>query len=230
MLAAEAMERVREKLVPLANRSGGVLISGIDTLVPGAFYVMGLNPGGDPDPRPGNGPPAAETISASLEARSEKSNSWTDCPYSAGPLFSVLQQRIKTMFRALAISPKETFCTNAISPRSKDASGVPDAWPVWWEYCWPAHQIFLSIVRPRVIICLGNVEGHSPWHMLRNPKPRLPGTRNLQPIWLGSDEPSSHGKWREEVAFDLGDLGSHSCAVLGLPHPSGRNASGWPLH
>ena len=90
-----SFDRVRHTLSDILDRPGAVLFSGVDTLVPGAFYVVGFNPGGSPDwtegdpgQVSGDGSNDVPTIRASLERDKRNYNDWTDARYGPGGTLS----------------------------------------------------------------------------------------------------------------------------------------------
>ena len=225
----DMISAIEEKLRPILEQPGAVLFSGWDTLVKGDFYMMGFNPGGDPEWVAGDGPNDEQTIGASLKRDKPCYNDWTDAHYGPGGTFSPLQTRIKSVLDALNAVPGKTFSTNALFTRARVTHAVKEPWQLWWDYCWPVHQLFLATVQPKVILCLG-AGPTSAWEFLRITKPLSPGKREYQPTWQNDqDETAVGGKWRPKVTFDLDGDQKHTCAVLGLLHPSGRNAVGWPL-
>ena len=132
------------------------------------------------------------------------------------------------MFEALGADPRRTLTTNAIFERTSGAGALNGPhWQLWWKHFWPVHRLFLHVVRPRVILCLGNGPDPSPWELLR--LTRKGEGRRYSWNWENSPgETSEGGKLRGEVAFDLGEFGEHRCMVLGLPHPSPK-VQCWPL-
>ena len=231
------LDRVRHALSGILDRPGAVLFSGADTLVSGAFYVMGFNPGGNPDwPDEGSDlisgdcSSDVQTIHASFERGMSNYNDWTDGRYGSGGTLSPLQKRIRSVFEALGTDPRRTFSTNALFTRSSAASRTEGPWQLWWEHCWPVHRMFIAVVRPRVIVCLGDGPDPSTWELLRLTKPKPQRQKAYDANWPADQaETAIGGKWRPEVVFDLGEDQKHSCAVLGLPHPSARVTQGWPL-
>ncbi len=224
----EVLQRARDMLVPIADRPGAVLFSGRNTLVRGSLYVMGWNPGGRTE-----GPSAENgTIGGSLEHVPEDWSSYADEVYDRSGQPSELQGRIRTVFEALGADPRQTFATNALFERSPGEEELVQrndgVWRLWWDHCWPVHQLFLHVVRPRVIVCLGCGPDPSTFELLRLTKDE-PG-RPLPWNWPSPrEEPAELGKLRENVLFDLGDFDKHRCTVVGLPHPSPRVREGWPL-
>jgi uracil-DNA glycosylase len=215
--AISAIERVKEILAPIGDHRGAVMFSGVDTLRQGALYVMGYNPGGDAS--------IAGTIVGSLPPQEENWNAWACQKWSNdGSSYSGLQDRIRSVFEALGADPRRTFSTNAIFERSNEAGKLEKPWDLWWNQCWRVHQVFLGIVRPRVIVCLGNP---STLDLLNTPK-RKEG-RSYDKVWdeAREGERTKAVEWQPKVDLDLGDGNTHTCAVIGLPHPSPRVHKGW---
>lgn len=211
-----AIESARNKLHGVAHRPGTVLFSGIDTLKPGRFYLMGYNPGGRADN------PAL--IGASLDQPRQTGNAWVDEYWGPKDTWTTMQLRVHSVFAALGADLKLTFSTNALFLRSGSADKLEGPWELWWSHCWPVHQIFLDVVRPKVIVCLGNP---STLELLRTP--RRNSYRTFDRVWDKSQEENlSQGtSWIPSVELELGDGNKHTCAVLALPHPSQRVHKGW---
>ena len=220
------LDTIAELLSGIAEKPGAVLVSGADTLVPGPLYVMGFNPGGSAE---GDGTAESLTIGASIERSRGKDawHEWVDDNYG-GSGHSILQSRICSVFKELNVDPRKTLSTNALFVKSNDAGALERPWDLWWQHCWPVHRFLLHVVRPAVVVCLGNGEALSALALLRHPRPGQ--GRRYDVHWVPSDaDQSADGQWEEKVTFDLGEYGQHSCAMLGLPHPSPRVSRGWPL-
>jgi hypothetical protein len=215
--ALKALDDAAVLLGPeLLHRSGGVLVSGIDTLVNGDYYVMAYNPGGNRET-----PTINDTLATSHNTLSH--NDWTgegeDEP---------LKGRVKSVFAGIGAEPERVFCTNALFVRSTQQVKLEGAWDLWWSRCWPVHQLFLNIVRPRVVVCLGSDGNVSAWAKLQHAS--SPVARKYTRHWENEpDEAVANGKWRDSVTLDLGEYGSHTCSILGLPHPGKGNPAPWPL-
>ncbi|MBL6082293.1 hypothetical protein JMJ56_30415 [Belnapia sp. T18] len=231
---AEVLRVVRDMLggtterLGIADLPGTVLFSGRDTLKRGNLYIMGLNPGGEE-----KGLNAIEgTIGQSLDKVQTNWNSYADEGYapSGGP--NELQRRIRSVFEALGADPRQTFTTNAVFARAPGVQAltqrVGSPWNLWWDHCWPIHQLFLRIVRPRVIICFGNGGPPEPstFELLRLTNRTKPYRYNWP---LVEDETAQSGKLHEGVELDIGEKAPFKCTVFGLPHPSTLVHS-WPLN
>jgi hypothetical protein len=232
MTVEDVRALVDEQLGPrgLAELSGSVLYSGIDTLRPGPFYIMGLNPGGAPTE-------GTSSIASSIHERRPWSAYTQDCwvpactdPNPCGHVgkegrvdprhLSRHQKHVGTLISALGTRPEEVFATNAIFARSKDEASLKaqadgmNSWK-WWRASWPIHQRFLREVRPRWIITLGKGYGTSPFSFLMdvaNVK------RNL--VRTFGDDSKRDGRWfMAELPLD-DDGATLTVRVLGMPHPS----------
>lgn len=194
----------RRHLAPIFERSGNVLYSGVETLRPGTVYLLGLNPGGDPDDEILR----AQTIGKTLAALPTKhENEWLDKSWRrtgvrTPPGKSPLQLRVQALLRELGLEPREACSANLIFARSRNAagSGFRDLAPL----CWPVHEQILGIVRPRVILTIGNASG-SPYAWLKS---------RLAPTSSEVTVPSGHGGWTCRSFTD----GRYR--VVGLPHLS----------
>ncbi len=219
---------VVDELGPLADVSGSVLGVTVSTIRPGRFYLMGLNPGGDPQKH-------GESILESLQAV-EHEPGWCshthDCwKCDERPVCQHLasdrrvlaahlkphQQRVQQIYGALGVSPGEVVATNAVFARSSGEDtlhgvGNLGAWG-WWERCWPVHQRMLEEVRPEWIVTLGKGFGTSAFGFLMH-KAGV-GRRDVQP--LGNDGYDDGRMFVGRLALKGRTL---SVRVLGLPHPS----------
>lgn len=219
---------VATELGPLAEVSGSVLGVSASALRPGRFYIMGLNPGGDPTTH-------GETILQSLRGPDHplgwsahshdcwKCDDRPTCQHRDpdGRVAEVHlrphQRRVQEAYRALGVVPGEVLATNAIFARSTGedtlhGTGGLGAWE-WWEKCWPVHQRMLAEVRPDWIVTLGKGYGTSAFGFLMD-KAKVP-RRDVRP--LGNDDYSDARTFSGTVPLAEGSL---AIRVLGLPHPS----------
>lgn len=195
---ARVVAVARRELAPFTGASGNVLYSGASTLRAGAVYILGLNPGGDPNQL------RWQTIRRVLDELPSKSeNEYLDVSWQgreAGE--SLLQRRVRALADMLGVELRDVCASNLIFMRSKDANdcGYPDL----ADACWPVHQAILDIVRPRLVVCFGN-SGRSPYAFLRRE--------------FGDPEettfPSGHGEWQCRIFRS-----SSGPTVAGLPHLS----------
>jgi hypothetical protein len=182
---------------PILGRSGKVLYSAAATLRPGAVYLLGLNPGGDPNKEP-------ETVRESLEGlATREKNSYLDEKWArqkrAGE--APLQRRVKWLTEQLDLNLGEVCASNLIFVRSKNARD--SEYPTLAKRCWPIHREILKMVQPRLIMAYGN-SGVSPYAYLR----RHFGEPAEQRF------PTRHGSWSCRV-FE-----AEGMRMVGLPHLS----------
>jgi hypothetical protein len=154
--SVELMAQVSKEMAPqgdhpgILERSGRVLMSGWDTVVPSRYYMMGLNPGGDPRIiQPG------ETIGASLSE--EREAGWCaflddqDCREYT---------RVPDVLRQLGADPRRTPISNLLFLRSPDWLSKPkDSWDVFKRHCMPSHRLLLAKIEPCVIVAFGEDVG-----------------------------------------------------------------------
>ena len=149
----------RKQLTPIIHRSGNVLYSAARTLRPGPLYLLGLNPGGDPNKH--------ETIEEALDRLpSKESNAYVHETWErhGDPGQAPLQRRVRWLARQLGLDVEGVCAANLIFARSRDASASD--YPRLADLCWPIHVAILEVVRPRLIIAYGN-SAVSPYAYLR---------------------------------------------------------------
>ena len=219
MLAGEGIiQSVVAHLGSVAKHSGTVPYNGWNTLRPGPLYIMGLNPGGDPQRH--------QSIPASLNSVPEEHCAYKDeCwghPRVYGPGQSPHQKRVCDLVSLLGVDISTVFSANAIFVRSKGRASLGDSSSLW-EKCWPVHQFFLGVVRPRIVLCLGNGRSLSAFGLVRS-----------KCVGKISNESSDQRSFRDGKWFDgslpLNNGSMRSVHVVGAPHPSrfGITATGLP--
>jgi len=222
----ELRDLVASSLGPLADSSGSLLYSGLDTLRPGPVYVVGLNPGG-----PG-GKPAAPFLSIADAPFVDETWSaytrdcWKDhigpCDHLdedgrvREPHLAKHQRNALVLFDALALPAEQVLSTNCIFGRSRAISKIKDETccdlAAWEAACWTVHQRLLDVVRPTWIISFGYGARTSPFGLWR----QRAGSPKFRPVGAGR-----RGGWTYEGAFDLGEGRQPlSARMLGIPHPS----------
>jgi hypothetical protein len=191
----------QRQLRSIAHLSGRILYSGAHTLKVGPIYLLGLNPGGDPETH-------SDSVSSSLaELSTRTDNAYLDeswqyraraCPVGKSPL----QKRVCWLLDQLGQNARDVCASNLIFTRSKGAGG--SGYPERAELCWPVHEQIIAMIRPKLIIAFGN-SGQSPYHFLYS---KLQGKNEKR-------YPSGHGNW-SCASFNSGT----GVAVVGLPHLS----------
>ena len=193
----------RHHLAPILNRSGNILYSSAETLRPGPVYLLGLNPGGNPDdPRH-----REQTIGSTLDVlHSKRENEYLDVSWRergvrrpAGQ--AKLQRRVRRLAEMMGLNLQTVCSANLLFARSTTAenSDYSELAPI----CWPVHELILGLVQPRLIVVFGN-SGISPYSYLVS---RFEPARE-------ETFPSGHGSWCCR-SFNVGGM-----RVAGLPHLS----------
>jgi hypothetical protein len=188
----------KQHLEPILDESGTILYSSCETLKPGKYYFLGLNPGGSGE--------HTQTIGQSLHdlelGRSTK-NAYLDQDWSGFRKYCVgghpLQLNCQYLFEELREKLDSVCASNLIFSRSiseKGAGGRKRA-----ELCWPVHEAILEIVRPAAIITFGR----QPFNFIRE---KLSGT-------APEDSPTGHGTWTWR--YSILKTGEK---LIGLPHLS----------
>jgi hypothetical protein len=179
-------EHVRE-LLPVGYRkmNGAILYSASDTLLGGGkFYLMGTNPGGDPDAAVQK----ENTIDAAIDAMmTQKANSyldenWIDESSDKDKEGNALvQQRIQKLASEILYEDLRKICaTNLLFGRSRRSNTDYLATDSFWTHvdlCWPVHLFFISLIDPKVLIVFGN----------------------------GTESPYAYIQWKYDVSSDLED-------------------------
>ena len=188
----------KQRLESILDKSGTILYSSCETLKPGKYYFLWLNPGGSEE---GTG-----TIGQSfddLELGRSTENAYLDEDWSGFRKYCVgghpLQQNYQHLFEELQEKPESVCASNLIFTRSiseKGAGGRERA-----ELCWPVHEAILEIVRPSAIITFGR----QPFNLIRE---KLGGTAS-------EDAPTGHGAWTWRYSILRTGV-----KLIGLPHLS----------
>jgi hypothetical protein len=143
----------RAILSTVLHRSGKILYSSVETLQPGPIYILGLNPGGDPD----YADDSHYTLEEALQRLPDKHDNdfldecWQACQIPGG---RPLQRRTQWLCRQLGHEPANVCASNLIFLRSRGSSG--SGYPQSADLCWPVHEHILQLVRPRLILVLGS--------------------------------------------------------------------------
>jgi len=177
----------------ILDRSGELLYSGSQTLRRGPIYLLGLNPGGNPDVH-------KDTVRDRLrELPSRRTNnyrvSWSGRKPGAHPL----QRGIQWLANELEVKLEDVCASNLIFVRSKNerTSGFPDS----ARECWPVHRAILAVVKPTLVVAFGK----SPYNFLRNEFELLSEADSI---------PAGHANWQCRAFQTVG------MQVVGLPHMS----------
>lgn len=205
---AELLARVSALPPEVRDRSGAVLYSGWSSLRPGPLYIMGLNPGGDPTAEPHR----SKSMLHDLEQLPNLFSSYADVRWdgarTAGS--TAHQKRVSSLACAAGLDVRDVVAANAIFTRTSRAGELIDPVRAWATHFWPIHQWMLSIVRPDIIVCLGNGLGLSSWTLLR-----------AQAL-VSHEHPSPNYRMGRfaDVVLPFADGTEHAVLLIGAPHPS----------
>jgi len=202
-VAETFVARAAVMLHELLPEKGCVLTSSCDSLRPGNFYIMGVNPGGTPtesDPILSSHLESLPRLAGNLFAES----AWSERFEKGG---HPIQKNIATLAEWLEFDLATVCVSNLIflqTPKT-DMQLYKDFAP----RCWPVHQLILNIVHPKVLIVFG-VGTVSPFrHLWQFQVP--PSSRPRM-------QPSGHGNW-PCYAFDIVEQ-DIPYRVIALPHLS----------
>ena len=203
LLFARLQEQVSE--TGLASRPGKLLYSGPQTLRPGVLYLLGYNPGGDPEAE-------NASVRSQLDAWGQRQGSWNEfldeCWRPRGKLHppgeAPLQRRVIFMLRGLGYDVRTVCAANLIFVRSVDAESLEDGDELA-EKCWRVHELILNVVRPSCIVAFG---GEVSSFILS--KAQMTGS--------GGAYPSGHGNWG--CSYFRMVLQGRDTGLISLPHLS----------
>lgn len=143
----------------LRARSGKVFYAGRQAFAgPAALYVLGLNPGGDPESY------ARETVGAHTDLvirthpadwSAYRDESWEG---RAGGTYG-MAPRVLHLFRGLNLAPGTVPCSNLIFVRSRTEADLQREIAVLADRCWPFHAQVMARLRPKVVLCFGGTTG-----------------------------------------------------------------------
>ena len=144
----------------LLQRSGAVMYSGPSAYEqPNPFYILGLNPGGNP------GELAENTIERSIldwRARSEPYSSYVDELWGHKPGEHGIQPKLRHLAEQLGIDLRTTPASNVVFVRTRDENALRAEAEELLSSCWPVHQAVIESLQIETVICLG---GTASWYV-----------------------------------------------------------------
>ncbi len=205
MTGVDSLQYLIQKLheTGLANRPGKLLYSGTEALRPGPVYLLGYNPGGEPDHETAS---ILSHICASTSAtRNEYLDAaWATRTYSFPAGMAPLQRRVHYLLTALGLDVRTVCASNLIFVRSKSAQHLETPRQLA-EQCWPVHQLLLAMVRPGSIISFGK----KVWDFVSERACILTSVEYLS---------SGHGNWT--CLFSHISIDGREMRLISLPHLS----------
>lgn len=149
------------KLVPKAvlSRSGSVFYSGrLAFSSPAPFYVLGANPGGDPDDQ--NESVIADHIDWVLREAPNSWSSYRDQSWKGrAPGTHGMQPRMLHLFSELGVDPGRVPASNLQFVRSTREAEISSEADELADGCWQFHEAVLSELKPPMVLCLGQTAG-----------------------------------------------------------------------
>jgi hypothetical protein len=143
----------------LQRESGKVFYSGrVAFSEPSDLYVLGVNPGGDPDDKTET--TVRQHTDFVLHEAGELWAAYADESWKGRPAGTCgMQPRMLHLFEQIGRDPRRTPCSNLVFTRSPRVAGLAGNLDELEELCWPFHREVIDRLGSRVIICLGNDAG-----------------------------------------------------------------------
>ena len=193
----------------LGDRSGKLLYSSLPTLAAGPVYLLGYNPGGEPDHE------TTSILSHLHDAGQAATNEYLDvawqtrtCSWAVGE--APLQRRVKYLLTGIGLDVRSVCASNLIFVRSRGEKHLASAAQMATA-CWPVHRLILDIVRPTMILTFGRKVAD--FIVGKAEKSKLAGSKL-----------SGHGNW--ECFANSIVLNGRSISLVSLPHLSRYNING----
>ncbi len=154
-----SIELLQRKIpAELLDQSGSVFYSGRAAFSgTKELYLMGLNPGGDPEIL------KESTIQRhTTNVLTNTPDNWSayrdECWGNSKPGTTGLAPRVLHLLRQLSLDPGLVPASNLIFQRTRRASHLVDRSELASK-CWPFHEEVISILQPKVILCFGKCAG-----------------------------------------------------------------------
>ncbi len=198
--------RLRLDQTDLADLPGRLLYSGVGTLKPGPIYLLGWNPGGDPDVEPDT---PAEHLEK-LERERVDWNEYLDGYWRPGGRVlgkgqAPMQKRVVHLLQGIGVEPRTICASNLIFMRSRGKDGLSQGDNLV-RRCWLVHDFLLGIVRPKIVLSIG---GNAVLDALLRKGAETGGR---------AAKASGHADW--ECQSVRARLGQHQVRIVSVPHLS----------
>lgn len=154
-----AISTALEQVSPeIQCRSGSVFYSGRSAFsAPAPLYLLGLNPGGNPDRQ------AAETIGADIDQFLTERTDWSayvDQSWEGRAAGTHgMQPRVLLMLKQLGLDPRRVPASNVVFVRSRDEQALEAEKRALLATCWPVHAAVIAALNVRMIVCFGGTSG-----------------------------------------------------------------------
>lgn len=232
------VDEIRVLLKPIMDKSGQVFYSGRQALEGKTdFYLMGLNPGGDPCTTDMK----IETIEKSLADWREKTPEWSEYwdvdwgkkksdPKDEKPGNSRHQKRVRSFCEdCLGEKVRNVFSANAIFARTRKGEHLPKGTSLE-HICWQVHQLLFLKVQPKYIICLGHGPDSSFERLKHEKCLAVASSCSCEEAFkMPSGKKNFYIRWFEAAQIQNQSPGLERLVrVIGVPHPSWFDlGSGW---
>lgn len=206
------IEQALNALAPvLLDRSGSVFYSGRSAFsAPSRLYLLGLNPGGDPQAQ------AAETVAADVTQFRTQPARWSayrDESWAGSvPGTRGMQPRVLHILRKLGFEPDAVPASNVVFVRSSREAVLAAEKAELLRLCWPVHDAVIRSLGVDTVVAFGATAGHWAREMLGADKPLDHFTERNNRRWVSRAHVGGNGKcvvtvthpsiadWRNEAA------------------------------
>lgn len=150
-----ALERLPTYIL---QRSGSVFYTGKDAFLgQNPLYILGLNPGGNPDIQRTN------TVAGHIDDFRNRSAPWSayadDSWEGMTPGTCGMQPRVLHMLKRLDLDPRKVPASNVVFVRSRNEAELDAEKSILLRDCWPVHGSVISKLGIRVVLCFGGTAG-----------------------------------------------------------------------
>jgi hypothetical protein len=206
------VSNARKLLSSMLDESGAILYSAWETLCPGRYYILGLNPGGN------TGPTIREHLN---ELKNYTENAYLDEDWSSkarnyGVGGHPLQVHLKSLLQGLGYDLRNICASNLIFSQSPNQYGA--YYPAKANQCWDVHKMIINIVQPKILLVFGN-GSISPYNYLQRKHNEQFSKWPKEKVM-----PSGHATWVCR-SFET-TLEGKKRIVIGLPHLSRYSING----
>lgn len=193
--------------IGLSDLPGKSLYSGIGTIHPGKIYVLGENPGGDPNTESdSSGQHLTKLALMSPDWNEFLDANWTSRGRVYPPGGAPMQKRVRSLLEGIGLSVRSVCSSNLIFVRSRVSGDLVDSHQLA-NQCWPVHQFILEHIKPVGILCIGK----APFEFIRKTG------RALSTL----DEFSA-GQRNLKCRTAHVDLDNRTVAIVSVPHLGDR--------
>lgn len=117
------------------------------------MYILGLNPGGNPEAQVG------ETVARSLACFRSGLPDWPaysdESWNNAMPGTWGMQPRVLHMLDRLGLEPRQVPASNVVFARSATEAALEAEKAAMLRVCWPVHRAVIEALEVRIVACFG---------------------------------------------------------------------------